>query len=1262
MKDGNSGYKVHLQRILYSGGAITRAFKFPLIQNCQARDYNAVPNSLIEAIKHDDLYIRGPVNLNDYLDPNKRQVYTIIQFWVDSLKAGVIWMPKAGELVKFVNQIYGINPAEKIWKEARPEIRKFFAKDAFIEGVILNTGFRKTDPDKLRRRFLNLLRQEHVVKTEKNKIVEVKKEANNFIGQICRDLWNESEGKIIDNKAQEEYWKERWGINKESLRVEGVKFTFFIVPALIDNRALTSNDYSLAVIEALIKKKEEWLNKKQIKAKLEKILGLGDNFNAYSNYFNEVIKTFQGNNGKEKILSNLEKIHLYKDSEKEEVNKALEFLSEKLKRLEPPQFPSINSWADYRSLVGGKIQSWFSNYSRRLEEMDKEAEGFLEGIKQVMEFLESKPRREEYNQNELEDKKASIKQYLEDLEKILEKKTFKENFQDYEDFYTLLGEARRELNIYWQKFYKVEKKGKNEEKQTGPEGEKLLRQFFKAKLDRPMNFYGTVQLEKNKKIVEKTIPILRDGYKITNQIIDSLFSTVSWKLSEEEGERNQIRKDAGLRRLLNILHNKIVEKALNSSQTRQAIMGILKNYASDNFIANPGKYTFYKNRYSTSNQEEITLQTTNYQKEDKRIIEALINILKSTDIETLLKDKNLLLDWVEVAKITLARLFRWQPKDEQLVPKWRIADFDFSNFEAAKTRIANIGEEKLTTKQLQYIINSLFFGEFRGTAVMFSKEIYRAKYSLQFIHSDEKLQLSLFPKDGDNLEEINKVLKTTSLTGKKRPAILPKIRWGVNLKSANIGNLPEINKVLIFDKKGQVKVQKTDNILNICTSFYHLQFLERLVYRPKLWQNIEISLMEPSLIVEENYKIDWDLVNGQPRILSHEPAKPRLFYVLPMQFEYKAKVPLLEKVKSTPGTDKFWLVGVDVGEYGLAWVAAKISEEKICVDNYGFINDPQVRKIHDRYADIQRKAKKGKFLEQSTVVAEVRKNAIGFLRNKLHSYLTELEDGGEVIYEASISNFETGSGRVTKIYDSVKKADVGNYPNQIDAYKKLVIDVWGLKRTGRDALPGWQVAAYASSYTCVRCGRSLYEITDDEKFTLKPFRDGNKIEKGKIIRLISQNDGRVWLGYLHKTDVEKTNGKTEIDGKLARKLIRNFARPPLGENSLVANTFIRDKIISSKRLNKIHKERGNSALFICPNPDCLSVADADIQAALIMAIRGYLRIKDHKAGLDVDDEKKNKGEKYDPKSFERSLELLRKIIKNGKLEGKLGFLYGNTGS
>ncbi len=1260
MKDGNSGYKIHLQRILYSGGTITRAFKFPLTQNCQGKNYYAVPDDLIKAIEHDDLYIRGPVNLNDYLDPNKRQTYTIIQFWVDSLKAGVIWMPKAGELVKFVNQIYGINPAERIWEKAKPEIRKFFAKESFIDGVILNTGFRKTDPDRLRRRFLNLLKQEYMIKTEKNKIVGAKKEANNFIGQICRDLWNESEGKIIDNKAQEEYWKERWGINKESLQVEGVSLTFFIIPSLVDDRFLKSNDYSLSTIEALIQKRKGWLNEGQSGIKIEKILGLSDNFNAYSNYFNEVIKTFQSENGKEKILSNLEKIHLYKDSEKEEINKALEFLSKKLERLESPQFPLVNSWADYRSLIGGKIQSWFSNYNRRSEEMDKEAEGFLEGIKQVMEFLESKPRREEYNQSELKDRKASIKQYLEDLKKVLEKKTFRENFQDYEDFYTLLGETRRELSIYWQKFYKVEKKGKNEEKTTGPEGEELLKQFFKAKLDRPMSFYGTVQLEKNKKIVEKTIPILRDAYKITNQVIDDLFSTVSWKLSEEESERNQIREDAGLRRLLNILRNKIIDKAFNSSQTRRAIMEILKNYASDDFITNSGKYTFYKNRYSTSNQLEITLQITNYQKENERIIESLIKILKGVNIETLLKDKDLLLDWVEVAKITLARLFRWQPKDEQLVPKWKVADFDFSNFEAAKTRIANIGEEKLTTKQLQYIINSLFFGEFRGTAVMFSKEIYRAKYSLQFIHSDEKLQLSLFPKDGDNLGEINEVLKATSLTSKKRVAILPKIRWGVNLKSANIGNLPEINKVLVFDKKGQVKVRKTDAILNICTSFYHLQFLERLIYRPKLWQNIEISLMEPSLIVEENYKIDWDLVNGQPRILSHEPVKPRLFYVLPMQFEYKAKEPLLKRVKSMTGPDKFWLIGVDVGEYGLAWVAAKINDERIYVDNYGFINDPQVRKIHDRYTDIQRKAKKGKFLEQSTVVAEVRKNAIGFLRNTLHSYLTKLEEGGEVIYEASISNFETGSGKVTKIYDSVKKADVGNYPNQIDAYKKLVVDVWGLEKTGRDALPGWQVAAYASSYTCVRCGRSLYEIDDDEKFAIEPIDNGDIVKSGKMAKLISRKNDRVWLAYLHKTDNEKIKDKVEIDGKLARKLIRNFARPPLGEDSLVANTFIRNKVISSRQLDNIHKERGNSAIFICPNPDCLAVADADVQAALIMAIRGYLRIKDHKAGLD--DEKKNKGEKYDPKSFERSLELLRKIIRNGKLEGKLGFLYGNGGN
>lgn len=36
-------------------------------------------------------------------------------------------------------------------------------------------------------------------------------------------------------------------------------------------------------------------------------------------------------------------------------------------------------------------------------------------------------------------------------------------------------------------------------------------------------------------------------------------------------------------------------------------------------------------------------------------------------------------------------------------------------------------------------------------------------------------------------------------------------------------------------------------------------------------------------------------------------------------------------------------------------------------------------------------------------------------------------------------------------------------------------------------------------------------------------------------------------------------------------------------------------------------KRGNSALFVCPFMDCMHVSDADIQAALNSAYRGYIR-------------------------------------------------------
>jgi hypothetical protein len=232
----------------------------------------------------------------------------------------------------------------------------------------------------------------------------------------------------------------------------------------------------------------------------------------------------------------------------------------------------------------------------------------------------------------------------------------------------------------------------------------------------------------------------------------------------------------------------------------------------------------------------------------------------------------------------------------------------------------------------------------------------------------------------------------------------------------------------------------------------------------------------------------------------------------------------------------------------------------------------------------------------STTVAEVRKNAIGSVRNQIHDILTKESAG--VVYEYSISNFETGSGRVTKVYNSVKRSDV--YP-ETEADKQQHTHVWGEKYK----TPGTHLSAYASSYICVACARSIYEFNQDDVGKAKVIaREGN-------ILTIHTSKGNV-CGYSQNRDVKKNyNFKGTKEGvKEFMKLVKDFARPPVVSKKHSRSETLQKFIpqVPQRKLNQFAKERGNSAVFVCPFVGCHNVADADIQAAFMMAMRGYFNL------------------------------------------------------
>lgn len=287
----------------------------------------------------------------------------------------------------------------------------------------------------------------------------------------------------------------------------------------------------------------------------------------------------------------------------------------------------------------------------------------------------------------------------------------------------------------------------------------------------------------------------------------------------------------------------------------------------------------------------------------------------------------------------------------------------------------------------------------------------------------------------------------------------------------------------------------------------------------------------------------------------------------------------LKTIKSSLKPGKLFPKANDTGEYGLAWVVLETANGNFKILNSGFFAHQGIKKIRDKYKEIQERQVTGTFGVPSTTLAKIRESVVHELRNKIHDLA--LRYNAKPIYEFQISNFESGSSRVSRIYRSVKVSDVYE---ENEADKSVVSSTWGdtAKQMGN------HISAYATSQTCSKCRRSvLYDIEESKMYL------GKKIDGCNGIYKISLGDLGECLIFLEKNN----NASVNISGKEVRKAAYQFMRPPL-DSQVVSYLGLE---INPVFVNK----RGNSALFVCPF--CQHISDADIQAALQIAIRGFFR-------------------------------------------------------
>lgn len=1183
-----TGYRLHASRLNFTGGEATRSIKYPLI--AQKPGYAGI---VIEAIKHDSLRVRGPLNLNDYLE--NPDIYTLADFWVDSLRSGVVWMPNTKELEKLVKLTsIGTNPAIGIFRNANPELTNVFDEDKFTNEFILKQEIRATNkatPDSVRNKLRRCVKAALITDDGQRT-----KEATHVIDEIINSLYSVDGQLKLKGNEQEVFWKERFGLDKGSKEVpakDSLKgLSFYVIPELI---AFSEE------LQSLIEQRTRWLELKGNPTDTKTILGIHASFNAFSNYFNATLKALQTD--PDKVLEALWLVHQPTRSEDVTAQRrSVEYLSDKAQRLGNPKM--TNSWDDYRSNFGGKLQSWYSNFEKRDAEIAEQTKPLHDGAVMLKNDLaEFTPAGD--NAGQVNETINSINLLLDRLIIVLESN---QGLQG-NTFHILLASVKSEFNQFWQRNWKddpihnpTDKKGNSAEDVTQTKYKGLYRRIYK-----PVSFFGSMQRRKNEKVANDTYPILKEGLMLFQKIRARYFDQIQASIQDPEVLSLTYRK------LLDKLWSKWAQGIIQSEHYKQAVLALLQSQSTDpniwkvaTTVSDPTMYAFYNSDYSRTNKRVFPAIENPTNSTILDVIHKLYELQNVANIATLTQNTTLLLDYIEIEKLLISQLMQYLPPDITI----DFRELKLTLFENAYEFIETFDIKEASRDEARYILNTLIFSELRGAASVISQNRYVAKYDVQMIGSDSKFPLLLHFK-----ETIDSKLLTFSKTLFANPH-----RWLLSIPNLSVKNQitkTDSGNLLHMDKTSQhfVKVKDTEafnqGLFQISSSKYQIQFLEKILRQTNEWENIQpLTLSEWSLIAEEQYAITWNPVTHKPE-LSPISETQKLFVSIP--FNVKSKIlkdqSAIASIRENQEAAPF--LGIDVGEYGLGWVLSTFNDGVNNIWDMGFILDPNIRNIQKQFHKLQQRARSGTFNEKDSTLVRVRENAIGRLRNQIHDLM--IHSHSTVIYEASISNFETGSGKVTKIYDSVKRSDV-NPENK--AAKAIHNHIWG----GKSKYPGKHFSAFGSSYTCTNCGHSLFELTLADL----PATVIDRIPNMNIIKIQAGN--KIFYGYSEKRQKDNQTGSEHkvgytfprtMDGlKSLLRVIKDFARPPLlnkkddGYSSIIGyiNANWLSQRLSIQQLKGIRSKRGNSSIFVCPFEGCRHVADADIQAAFIMALRGYLHI------------------------------------------------------
>ena len=1013
-KSNLAGYRLHNARLMFSGGNSIRTIKLPLVpygvkgRGKKEKRQDAIKRihaesrsdklfkAVTESVRSDYRSMYGPLNINDY--QRDKDMYSLKDFWIDSLKAGVIFAESPSKV-------------EKIIKDT--QYKKQLEDSAKGQELLsLIDDFDKFDK--------TLLVQAIRWGSIKNK--DSKKEEIRLLFKDSKKAQNEAENLFQAlSKCKEREQKKVW-LDRYDLKVifhSQYPYPFYITPNIYFKKDADISDlldsylkYAVSKEDILIKfkakpvdnKAEDSSNRDTI---LHYIVGCFGEYNGFSNYFN-----FNHTKLASDVNPIFESIKSYStewNGKEDDLRERLEYLSGQAKKL--PKTTIVKDWNRYNHDIGGSIAGWLSNSFRQDEIIYKLLYGDpnnkkydkVQG-KDVIDPInghihEIRGPNLTHNSNfksvrqMLEESLSEIQQSLKSTTDEREKHKFQQDKDNLESLLDITKQLSDSLD---------EQKKKINQDQPKIDSNflfsyRLLLADFGERFNK---FYqdkdGTTGLDKEEIKASKKKSVNEEYPKLFKALpkIPKFLGEVKIGNKNEEGLYDKYEKSYDiLKKGVDFLHNvqinyqhpinkyqndQLEEKAI---RIKKALDALLRLYRStDSATGKPVAITkkprrgLYRSTGSTTGKQYIESLVKQYCKDPKQIdnLKRLDHFYRSEYTRETrgdkidLKEDNELL--VHNVKGLIKRLdaFKWKLDNfkshqwNEKVQEWSIG----VGIEKIKIGLATDFyevESSFDDEQYDIYFKQLPFIRDRYEVLKNDngEKIKRNQAQNSLIQQGILSEMSGLVAQMSKQEIIARYVVQPTDAEKEYPVVMRDGQYYIDLgkltkeKDSTEKKMYNISKDKNLLKEKHFIKAHQNNLLSIRSSKYQTQFLNNSL--SKKWKDMKPKLSSYSFIVEDTISVEWKKQGDAYRPIMDTIKETRLFVSIPFQLNPDGKVEIENK-----------FLGIDIGEFGVAYYLLDSEDLSKKSKQQGFFFQPDMRKIRYEIRENKKRQKAGTFTGVNT--------------------------------------------------------------------------------------------------------------------------------------------------------------------------------------------------------------------------------------------------------------------------------------------------------